>query len=103
MNQKNANLTKRVGLLIPSSNTVMEVDFYRHLPDSVTVHTGRMYMESTTVQGEGEMLDVYAIQTAEVLAKEGDKVLGGLTPMVRWPRAEPRTNGHAVAAAGTAG
>ena len=68
MNQKNANLTKRVGLLIPSSNTVMEVDFYRHLPDSVTVHTGRMYMESTTVQGEGEMLDVYAIPTAEVLA-----------------------------------
>ncbi len=50
-------MTKRVGLLVPSSNTVMEADFYRNLPASVTVHTGRMYMESTTVQGEGLMLD----------------------------------------------
>lgn len=61
-------MTKRVGLLIPSSNTVMEVDFYRSLPSSVTVHTGRMYMEATTVEGEGAMLDLHAIPTAEVLA-----------------------------------
>lgn len=53
-------MTKRIGLLVPSSNTVMEVDFYRSLPSSVTVHTGRMYMESTTVEGEEKMLDAYA-------------------------------------------
>lgn len=61
-------MTKRLGLLVPSSNTVMEVDFYRLLPPSVTLHTGRMYMESTTVEGEAEMLDLHAIPAARVLA-----------------------------------
>jgi maleate isomerase len=54
----------RVGLLIPSSNTVMEVDFYRRLPSHVTLHTGRMYMESTTPEGEGVMLDEHALPAA---------------------------------------
>ncbi len=73
-------MTKRVGLLIPSSNTVMEVDFYRNLPASVTVHTGRMYMESTTVQGEGLMLDEYTIPTAKILATaKPDVVVFGCT------------------------
>jgi maleate isomerase len=61
-------MKERVGLLIPSSNTVMEVDFHRHLPESITVHTGRMYMESTTVEGEELMLDEYTLPTAQVLA-----------------------------------
>lgn len=73
-------MTKRVGLLIPSSNTVMEVDFYRHLPATVTVHTGRMYMEATTVEGEEAMLDVYAIPAAEILATvKPDVVVFGCT------------------------
>lgn len=54
----------RIGLLIPSSNTVMEVDFYRRLPNHVTLHTGRMYMESTTLEGEGLMLDEHALPAA---------------------------------------
>ena len=73
-------MAKRVGLLIPSSNTVMEVDFYRGLPSSVTVHTGRMYMESTTVQGEELMLDEYTMPTAQVLATANpDVVVFGCT------------------------
>jgi maleate isomerase len=59
---------RRVGLLIPSSNTVMEVDFYRHLPADVTVHTGRMFMEETTAAGEYRMLDDFTIPAAEALA-----------------------------------
>jgi maleate isomerase len=48
----------RVGLLVPSSNTVMEVDFHRRLPSSrFTVHTGRMYLEETTPEAESDMLD----------------------------------------------
>ena len=38
----------RVGLMIPSSNTMMEVDFARDLPPGVALHTARMYMEDTT-------------------------------------------------------
>jgi maleate isomerase len=47
----------RVGVVVPSSNTVMEVDLYRGLPSDVTVHTARMYMVETTPEGEAAMLD----------------------------------------------
>ncbi len=59
-----ASPRRRLGLLIPSSNSVMEVDFYRNLPAHVTLHTGRMYMESTTPEGEDLMLDEYTIPAA---------------------------------------
>jgi maleate isomerase len=49
----------RVGLIVPSSNTVIEVDFYRRLPADVTLHTARMYLEETTPEGESAMLDDY--------------------------------------------
>lgn len=35
----------RVGLLIPSTNTTMEVDFYRMAPEGVSVHTARLKTE----------------------------------------------------------
>jgi maleate isomerase len=47
----------RVGLIVPSSNTVMEVDFYRRLPPDTTLHTARMYLVETTPEGEEAMLD----------------------------------------------
>ena len=51
---------KRVGLIVPSTNTVMEPDLYRHLPEGVTVHTSRMLLEgSVTIEAEEKMLDVY--------------------------------------------
>ena len=34
--------TKRIGLLVPSSNVVMEVEFYRSLPHDITVHTSHI-------------------------------------------------------------
>jgi len=55
---------RRLGLVVPSSNTVMEVDFYRHLPANVTLHTGRMYLEETTPEGESVMLDVHTMPAA---------------------------------------
>ena len=57
----------RIGLLIPSSNSVMEVDLYRGLPHDATVHTGRMYMVETTRAGEDRMLKEFAIPAAETL------------------------------------
>lgn len=32
-----ATAVKRLGLLLPSSGTVQEVDFYRRVPDGVSV------------------------------------------------------------------
>jgi maleate isomerase len=50
-------MSTRVGLIVPSSNTVAEVDFYRRMPQDCTVHTARMYLEETTPEGESTMLD----------------------------------------------
>jgi maleate isomerase len=61
-------LDKRIGLLVPSSNTVMEVDFYRNLASVATVHTGRMFLEETTPEGENRMLDDFCFPAAQDLA-----------------------------------
>jgi maleate isomerase len=50
-------MSTRVGLIVPSSNTVAEVDFYRRLPAEATLHTARMYLEETSPEAESVMLD----------------------------------------------
>ncbi len=59
---------RRIGLLVPSSNTVMEEDFYRNLPQQVTVQTARMYLEDTTVKGESRMLDEFVMPAVRDIA-----------------------------------
>jgi maleate isomerase len=58
----------RVGLLVPSSNSVMEVDLYRRLPGDVHVHTARMFLEETTPEAETLMLDQHVMPAARDLA-----------------------------------
>ncbi len=71
---------KRIGLIVPSSNTVMEVDFYRNLPQDVTLHTARMYLFDTTVKGEEEMLDMHFPKALYDLATvEPDVIVFGCT------------------------
>ncbi len=57
----------RAGLLVPSSNTIMEVDFYRNLPSHITLHTARMYLEETTRAAETRMIEQYAPSAAELV------------------------------------
>lgn len=57
----------RVGLLVPSSNTVMEVDLYRNLPPAITVHPARMYLEETTADGERRMISEEVPKAAGLL------------------------------------
>ena len=72
--------SKRVGLMIPSSNTMMEVDFTRGLPGGVTLHTARMFMEDTTAEGEYRMLDEFAMPAARDLGTaRPDVVVFGCT------------------------
>jgi len=61
------NQTFRVGLMVPSSNTVMEVDLYRNLPPSITVHPARMYLEETTAEGERKMISEELPRAARLL------------------------------------
>jgi maleate isomerase len=70
----------RVGLMIPSSNTMMEVDFTRDLPAGTALHTARMYMEDTTPAGENRMLDEFALPAARDLGTaRPDVVVFGCT------------------------
>jgi maleate isomerase len=59
---------RRVGLLVPSSNTVMEPDLWGALPPGVALHTARMYLEDTTPEGERRMLDEHVLPAARDLA-----------------------------------
>jgi len=61
-------MSARVGLIVPSSNTVAEVDFYRSLPAGSTLHTGRMFLEDTTPEGESVMLDEHLPRAISDLA-----------------------------------
>jgi maleate isomerase len=70
----------RVGLIVPSSNTVIEVDFYRRLPSDATLHTARMYLEETTPEGESAMLDDYLPRAVDDLrSARPDVVVFGCT------------------------
>ncbi len=68
-------MSHRVGVLVPSSNTVLEVDLYRHLPVDCTVHTARMRLIATTPEAEAEMLDRYALPVATDLATARPEVV----------------------------
>jgi maleate isomerase len=64
---------KRIALIVPSSNTVMENDLHSALSrDQFTVHTDRMYLIETTREAEIAMLEKYA--------KPAAKDLGTLNP-----------------------
>ncbi len=46
-------LHARIGLLVPSSNAVMEVEFYRSLPSDITVHTSHILRSTQGVDADG--------------------------------------------------
>ncbi|MHB8331425.1 MAG: maleate cis-trans isomerase family protein [Candidatus Dormibacteria bacterium] len=58
---------RRLGLIVPSSNTAAERDFRRLMPEQVEVNTARMYLAKTTVSAERVMLDQHAPTAAEDL------------------------------------
>ena len=63
-----ARRTKRLGLLVPSSGTIQEADFYRRVPEEVTVHSARMRLVEATEADEIRMLEEHTIPAARDLA-----------------------------------
>lgn len=55
MNEPGDNF--RVGLLLPSSNNTMEMDFHRELSEDLEIATARMFLPETTKEAEIEMID----------------------------------------------
>ncbi|WP_273728705.1 aspartate/glutamate racemase family protein [Brucella gallinifaecis] len=72
--------TPRLGLMVPSSNTVMEADLNRELSALCSVHTARMYMVETTRDAELAMVEKYAPEAARDLGTlRPDLVVFGCT------------------------
>ena len=72
---------KKIALLVPSSNTVMENDLHSALPkDRYTVHTDRMFLVETTREAESVMLEKYARPAAsDVGTTNPDLIVFGCT------------------------
>lgn len=62
------SMSGRVGLIVPSSNTVVEVDFFRQLPPEVTLHTARMFLAETTAEAERIMVKKHVPQAVDDIA-----------------------------------
>src|SRR5262249_8894344 len=59
---------RRLGLIVPSSNTTVEPDFMRALPAGVTVHTARMFLAETTAEAGRRMIHDYLPRAVTDLA-----------------------------------
>ena len=64
----------RVGLIVPSSNTVMEPDFHRHLGQIALVSTARIFLTDVTREAEMRMLEEDLPRAVEQLRTTGPEV-----------------------------
>jgi maleate isomerase len=64
----------RIGLMIPSSNTTMEPEFYRLAPEGVSIHTARMHLVEATPEELMEM-ERYSEEAARELMDAGINIL----------------------------
>lgn len=58
---------RRLGVVVPSSNTAVEREFPRYVPKGVSVHASRMPLESVTAGALDSMSD-RAVECAELLS-----------------------------------
>jgi maleate isomerase len=58
---------RRLGVVVPSSNTAVEREFPRYVPEIVSVHASRMPLESVTAEALDSMSD-RAVECAELLS-----------------------------------
>src|SRR5688572_7066781 len=73
--------SKRIGLLVPSSNAVMEVEIYRCLPNDITVHTSHIARSNQTITPDAmrETIDNAIGAAASLVQAELDLVVHGHT------------------------
>jgi maleate isomerase len=73
------SFTGRIGLLAPSSNTTVEPEFYRALPEGVTLHTARLPIVTVTPESIGKMADSLDEQSKLVATADVDVIILGAT------------------------
>lgn len=71
--------TRRVGLLVPSSNTTVEVEFYRALPPHVSLHVARLHLTQITPEAILGMVADLEAQSRNLASADVDVIVLGAT------------------------
>lgn len=69
----------RIGLLVPSSNTTVEPEFYRALPANVTLHTARLFLTEITPEAILKMVEDLEQQSRLLASADVDVIVMGAT------------------------
>jgi maleate isomerase len=70
---------KRIGLLVPSSNTTVEPEFYRALPRDVTLHTARLFLTRIAPESILKMVEDMETQARLLASADVDVIVLGAT------------------------
>lgn len=70
---------RRIGLLVPSSNTTVEPEFYRALPRDVTLHTARLYLTRISPDSILKMVEDLETQAKLLASADVDVIVLGAT------------------------
>lgn len=72
---------KRIGLLVPSSNSTVEVEFYRALPTDVSLHVARLPITTVNPESIAGMVDPLETESKKLASADVDViVLGAAAP-----------------------
>lgn len=69
----------RIGLLVPSSNTTVEPEFYRALPEDVTLHCARMFLQQITTDSIERTAEDVERESRGLASADVDVVVLGAT------------------------
>jgi len=69
----------RIGLLVPSSNTTVEPEFYRALPANVTLHTARLFLTRITPEAILGLVEELEAQSRLLASADVDVIMLGAT------------------------
>jgi maleate cis-trans isomerase len=70
---------KRIGLLVPSSNTTVETEFQRALPAGVTLHVARLFLAKITPGSILAMVQDLETQSRNLASADVDVIVLGAT------------------------
>src|SRR5687768_4183984 len=70
---------KRIGLLVPSSNTTVETEFFRALPADVTLHTARLFLSTIAPESILAMIEDMERQAKLLATADVDVIVLGAT------------------------
>jgi maleate isomerase len=69
----------RIGLLVPSSNTTVEPEFYRALPRDLTLHCARMFLQQITTESIQRTAEDVERESRGLASADVDVVVLGAT------------------------